>query len=75
MVLALPLHLNLVLCRHAGYSYSGHAAAWAYKSIDTTGMSVSPNSICVSLLRPSGFTVNVFSSWGHLTTSTSMGAR
>lgn len=24
--------------RHAGYSYSGPAAAWAYKSIDTTGM-------------------------------------
>ena len=23
---------------HAGYSYSGPAAAWAYKSIDTTGM-------------------------------------
>jgi hypothetical protein len=26
--------------RHAGYSYSGPAAAWAYKSIDTTGMCV-----------------------------------
>ncbi|THH34067.1 hypothetical protein EUX98_g56 [Antrodiella citrinella] len=24
--------------RHAGYSYSGPAAAWAYKSIDTTGI-------------------------------------
>lgn len=28
---------------HAGYSYSGPAAAWAYKSIDTTGMWVSSN--------------------------------
>jgi hypothetical protein len=27
--------------RHAGYSYSGPTAAWAYKSIDTTGMYVS----------------------------------
>lgn len=26
------------LSRHAGYSYSGPAAAWAYKSIDTTEM-------------------------------------
>ena len=26
--------------RHAGYSYSGPNAAWAYKSIDTTGMCV-----------------------------------
>lgn len=26
--------------RHAGYSYSGPAAAWAYKSIDTSGMYV-----------------------------------
>lgn len=25
---------------HAGYSYSGPNAAWAYKSIDTTGMHV-----------------------------------
>ena len=25
--------------RHAGYAYSGQAAAWAYKCIDTTGMS------------------------------------
>lgn len=30
--------------RHAGYSYSGPAAAWAYKSIDTTNM-------CVHILR------------------------
>ena len=28
---------------HAGYSYSGPAAAWAYKSIDTTGMWVPSN--------------------------------
>ena len=26
--------------RHAGYSYSGPAAAWAYKSIDTSNMFV-----------------------------------
>jgi len=26
--------------RHAGYSFSGPAAAWAYKSIDTTDMFV-----------------------------------
>lgn len=28
--------------RHAGYAYSGPVAAWAYKTIDTTGMSVIP---------------------------------
>ncbi|KAE9411074.1 UPF0103-domain-containing protein [Gymnopus androsaceus JB14] len=27
-----------VIAPHAGYSYSGPAAAWAYKSIDTTGI-------------------------------------
>ncbi|PCH33590.1 UPF0103-domain-containing protein [Wolfiporia cocos MD-104 SS10] len=27
-----------VIAPHAGYSYSGRAAAWAYKSIDTTGI-------------------------------------
>jgi AmmeMemoRadiSam system protein B len=27
-----------VIAPHAGYSYSGAAAGWAYKSIDTTGM-------------------------------------
>ncbi|PIL32009.1 hypothetical protein GSI_06713 [Ganoderma sinense ZZ0214-1] len=27
-----------IIAPHAGYSYSGRAAAWAYKSIDTTGM-------------------------------------
>ncbi|KAJ3935359.1 MAG: MEMO1 family [Lentinula lateritia] len=27
-----------VIAPHAGYSYSGAAAAWAYKSIDTTGI-------------------------------------
>lgn len=27
-----------VVAPHAGYSYSGPAAAWAYKNIDTTGM-------------------------------------
>ena len=32
----------LLLHRHAGYSYSGPAAAWAYKSIDTTGMYAAP---------------------------------
>lgn len=35
---------------HAGYSYSGPAAAWAYRSIDTTGMWVSSNYL-VSALR------------------------
>ncbi|KAG5729221.1 hypothetical protein E4T56_gene14292 [Termitomyces sp. T112] len=29
-----------VIAPHAGYAYSGPAAAWAYKSIDTTGMYV-----------------------------------
>ncbi|KAH7931020.1 UPF0103-domain-containing protein [Leucogyrophana mollusca] len=27
-----------IIAPHAGYSYSGPAAAWAYKSIDTTGI-------------------------------------
>ncbi|KAH9937650.1 MEMO1 family [Fomitopsis serialis] len=27
-----------IIAPHAGYSYSGRAAAWAYKSIDTTGI-------------------------------------
>jgi MEMO1 family protein len=35
------LHDLSIVIRHAGYSYSGPAAAWAYKSIDTTGMFVS----------------------------------
>jgi predicted class III extradiol MEMO1 family dioxygenase len=29
-----------IIAPHAGYSYSGQAAAWAYKAIDTTGMYV-----------------------------------
>lgn len=29
-----------VIAPHAGYSYSGPAAAWAYKGINTTGMYV-----------------------------------
>lgn len=33
-----PLKPDDVSTRHAGYSYSGQAAAWAYKSINTTGM-------------------------------------
>jgi predicted class III extradiol MEMO1 family dioxygenase len=36
--------------RHAGYSYSGPAAAWAYKSVNTTGMSV--DTVVVHLVEP-----------------------
>ncbi|KAG9103936.1 hypothetical protein FRC06_006881 [Ceratobasidium sp. 370] len=32
------LGCKAVIAPHAGYSYSGPAAAWAYKSIDTTGI-------------------------------------
>ncbi|KAF9786933.1 UPF0103-domain-containing protein [Thelephora terrestris] len=36
---ALPITgCKAVIAPHAGYSYSGPAAAWAYKSIDTTGI-------------------------------------
>lgn len=41
----ISLHLLDYVCRHAGYAYSGPAAAYAYKSIDTTGMCVSRLSI------------------------------
>src|ERR1700736_3362994 len=41
---SLPIELRYrsshIVNRHAGYSYSGPASAWAYKSIDTTGMYV-----------------------------------
>ncbi|EGN98912.1 hypothetical protein SERLA73DRAFT_122776 [Serpula lacrymans var. lacrymans S7.3] len=36
-----------IIAPHAGYSYSGPAAAWAYKSIDTTDIK------CVFILGPS----------------------
>ncbi|KAJ7492571.1 MEMO1 family [Mycena latifolia] len=36
-----------IIAPHAGYAYSGPAAAWAYKSIDTTGIK------CVFVLGPS----------------------
>ncbi|RPD62986.1 UPF0103-domain-containing protein [Lentinus tigrinus ALCF2SS1-7] len=32
------LGTKAIIAPHAGYSYSGRAAAWAYKSIDTTGI-------------------------------------
>src|SRR5216683_6072268 len=38
--------------RHAGYSYSGQAAAWAYKSINTIGMSVHVVRVIVRLIGP-----------------------
>ncbi|EJD55685.1 UPF0103-domain-containing protein [Auricularia subglabra TFB-10046 SS5] len=34
-----PIHgCKAIIAPHAGYSYSGPAAAWAYKCIDTTGI-------------------------------------
>jgi AmmeMemoRadiSam system protein B len=36
--LVVRLVLTLSISRHAGYMWSGRAAAWAYSSIDTTGM-------------------------------------
>jgi len=34
-----PIHgCKAIIAPHAGYSYSGPAAAWAYKSIDTSGI-------------------------------------
>jgi len=32
------VNCKAIIAPHAGYSYSGPAAAWAYKSIDTTGI-------------------------------------
>lgn len=31
-------HCKAIIAPHAGYSYSGPAAAWAYRAIDTTGI-------------------------------------
>ena len=48
--------------RHAGYSYSGPAAAWAYKSIDTFNMFVhSPHSH--TFFETAGFIATVFLFW------------
>jgi predicted class III extradiol MEMO1 family dioxygenase len=33
-----PIYMGLVGDRHAGFSYSGPAAAWAYAAIPTNNM-------------------------------------
>ena len=67
---SLYYHSQFLGCyRHAGYSYSGPAAAWAYKSIDTSNMFV------LMVFRRqwvnSGFLASVFLSWVLRTTTIS----
>ena len=70
--------VRAVIAPHAGYSYSGPTAAFAYKSVDTRGMCVelcgSHAPCCAVADAAWQHTVSACSSWGPPTTGTPAGA-